>query len=246
MNTIALDKELIRLAELKPDSRAIVLFSGGQDSTTILGMAIKLHGADNVLALSAYYGQRHKVELQQAAEITDELGVRHEVLDVSVLGQAFNSGLTADSGVVGSIPHPEMPSVPNSFVPMRNAILLTLAFGVAMREQAGYLYAGMCQTDYSGYPDCREQFIVMLERSLNIGYLANIQVITPLMRLTKAETFELAEAAGVLDVVVASSHTCYQGDRDTLHPWGAGCGTCPACQLRAKGWEEFQATKTAA
>lgn len=219
--------------------KAVVLFSGGQDSTTILGYAIKIHGAENVLALSAYYGQRHKVELEQAADICHKLGVRHEVLDVSVLGHTFNSGLTSAYTSV-SDPHPEMPEVPNSFVPMRNAILLTLAFGVATRDGAGVVYGGMCQTDYSGYPDCRHDFVETLSEALRIGYMANVEIDTPLMYLTKAETFALAEAAGVLDIVLTGSHTCYEGDRATLHPWGYGCGVCPACQLRAKGWDEYK------
>lgn len=219
--------------------KAVVLFSGGQDSTTVLGYAIKLHGESNVLALSAYYGQRHKVELEQAAEICHELGVRQEVLDVSVLGHTFNSGLTSVYTSVNE-PHPELPEVPNSFVPMRNAILLTLAFGVAMRSGAGVVYGGMCQTDYSGYPDCRHEFVEALADALRIGYKSNIEIDTPLMHLTKAETFALADHTGVLDLVVMSSHTCYEGNRDTLHAWGAGCGRCPACQLRAKGWDEYQ------
>lgn len=235
---------ITRLA-FKFTTPAVVLFSGGQDSTTILGTAIARHGKDRVLALSAFYGQRHAVELEQAAEICGTLGVKQEVLDVSVLGQTFNSNLTTPGDASFGQPHPEMPAVPNSFVPMRNAILLTLGWGVAMRIGAKHLYGGMCQTDYSGYPDCRLQFIVALEQALAVGYESDVIIDTPLMHLTKAETFALAEAVGVLDTVVFSSHTCYEGNRDQLHAWGAGCGTCPACQLRAKGWDEYQ-TKFAA
>lgn len=230
---------IVKHLDKKQDSKAVVLFSGGQDSTTVLGFAIARHGVENVLAVSAYYGQRHQVELDQAAWICGHLGVRQEVLDVTVLGNTFNSNLT-NVGTRFDKPHPEMPEVPNSFVPMRNAVLLTLAYGVAMRTEADCVYAGVCQTDYSGYPDCRSDFVHALEDALAIGYLAPIRFITPLMNLTKAETFALAEKIGNIDVVLKFSHTCYEGDHTTLHEWGYGCGECPACQLRAKGWDEYK------
>jgi 7-cyano-7-deazaguanine synthase len=240
MNPTTLSRAKLMTEEIPPRGGAVVLLSGGQDSVTTLLWTLQRHRPNHIVAISADYGQRHKVELQVAEEVAHDLGVWWEPLDLSVLGRTVHSNLIGNSGEDFGVPHPEMPEVPNSFVPARNAMLLTLAHAVALRESAGYVYAGMCQTDYSGYPDCREAFISALENTLNIGYLADVKFIAPLMHLTKAETFALADYCGGLELVICESHTCYQGDRTHRHEWGFGCGECPACQLRAKGWSEYQ------
>jgi 7-cyano-7-deazaguanine synthase len=222
-------------------SKAIVLFSGGQDSTTILGMA--LANGYEVLALGFDYGQRHLVELLQAKKIAAKLNVPYEILNLRALGSMVSSALTNETDAVAD-PHSRMTGVPNSFVPNRNALLLTFAHAYAQEKGADTVIGGMCQTDYSGYPDCRQQFIVALENALNIGYQTNIHFATPLMYLNKAETFAAAKEAGVLDEVLTMSHTCYEGDRQLSHEWGAGCGECPACKLRANGWEQYKAGET--
>lgn len=142
-----------------------------------------------------------------------------------------------------SAPHHANAALPASFVPNRNALFLTTAHAYAQKVGAEVLYTGVCQTDYSGYPDCREEFVNMLAETLNVGYLTNIVIETPLMYLTKADTFKLAEDFGFLQTVIEDSHTCYNGDRSKMHSWGRGCGECPACKLRAKGYEEFIAAK---
>lgn len=219
--------------------KAVVLFSGGQDSTTVLHYAIRRHGVTNVLAIGFDYGQRHEIELVCADNITAWLDIPYKVIDLSVLRLVGKSALTGDGDV--SAKHERLTALPASFVPARNALMLTLAHAYAAEHGASYVYGGMCQTDYSGYPDCRAEFIAALESTLNIGYDATIHILTPLMFLTKADTFALAAAMGdgVLDSVLFRSHTCYEGDRSQVHAWGHGCGKCPACKLRIKGYEEF-------
>lgn len=237
-------------------SKAIIVFSGGQDSTTVLGMA--RHMGYECHAIGFDYGQKHAVELQQAQKIADKLGVDYRIVNM----REFGALVAGHSALIGSgcgltvndqSPLDHMPKgIPASFVPNRNAMMLTLAHGYAQIMGADSIWTGVCQTDYSGYPDCRDLFIRSLEAALNTGYQTNIKIVTPLMFATKGETFKLADEAHVLDLVLEESHTCYNGVRDFIgevngrrtegvyHEWGHGCGKCPACELRAKGWADFK------
>lgn len=216
-------------------SKAVVLFSGGQDSTTCLYFAKLLH--DSVIAVSVAYGQRHKAELDAAAKIAALAGVEHRVLDLPVLGQLSDSALVSDAPLTasGGVPDREMPQgLPTSFVPGRNALLLTLAAAVAVKVGARDIYSGVCQTDYSGYPDCRREFVDALERSLTLAMPSSsgpLRIVTPLMHMTKAETVKLARRVPGCWEALALTLTCYNGARP-------GCGACPACELRAKGFAE--------
>ncbi len=218
--------------------RALIIFSGGQDSTTCLGWAKKRF--DVVETITFDYGQKHNVEIEQAKKIADLLGVKNTLLSINAFTELNDSALI-DSGLDISSSHKHHKNLPASFVPNRNAIFFTLAHAFAQKQGIENLITGINQTDYSGYPDCRENFVKALELALNLGSESDIKFHYPLMHLSKAETFELAEKEGVLDVVVRESHTCYNGDHKSFHDWGYGCGECPACLLRAKGWEEFVA-----
>lgn len=218
---------------------ALVVMSGGQDSVTCLGVALR--DCHSVEALSFDYGQKHKVELDAARLICTERGIPHNTLDLSPILQSMQSSALINHGDT-SIPHPILSGVPASFVPARNALFLTAAYGIALEKGCTHIYTGVCQTDYSGYPDCREVFVASLNAALNIGYQSNIKIVTPLMHLNKAQTFALADEVGILETVVNDSVTCYNGDIDTRHDWGRGCGTCPACELRARGWKEYSYT----
>lgn len=218
-------------------ARAVVVLSGGQDSMTCLALALR--EAKDVHCITFDYGQRHRVEIEQAELICRLWGaVSHRIVDLSrVLPQLVTSALTTPGRSVAE-PHERLKNLPASFVPARNALFLTLAHALACELDASAVYAGMCSTDYSGYPDCRRPFIRGINRALNEGYEASVDIRTPLMYLTKAETFRLAEQLGVLDDVVEHSHTCYEGDHATRHEWGFGCGKCPACVLRKNGYFE--------
>lgn len=229
-------------------SKAVIVFSGGQDSTTVLGMA--RHMGYECYAISFDYGQKHKVELEQAREIARQLNVPLKVVNMREFGDLVGSkSALLHSGQDVSEPSKLLADLPASFVPNRNAMMLTMAHGYAQIVGADSIWTGVCQTDYSGYPDCRDNFIRALKLALNTGYQTNIDIITPLMHATKAETFKLAEDAGVLDLVIEESHTCYNGvrqqpvepfdDQPHYHEWGHGCGDCPACKLREKGWREY-------
>lgn len=218
---------------------AVVVLSGGQDSVTCLGVALSKHR--KVVAVSFAYGQKHTVELMQAAKICDRRGIMHSLVDLRFFGDMVTSALTSDGDV--SAAHPTKPGLPASFVPNRNALFLTLAHAVAQEVGAKTIYTGVCETDYSGYPDCRAVFIEALQDALNTGYQTDIKIETPLMYLDKADTFELARKHGFLDTVIEDSHTCYNGDRSVRHEWGYGCGKCPACQLRERGYLEFVARR---
>lgn len=216
-------------------SSAVVLFSGGQDSTTCLYLAKAMH--EQVVAVSIFYGQRHKVELEAAAEVARRAGVQHVVLEMPALGQLGNSALTTSAPLLGEggIPDREMPQgLPTSFVPGRNVLLLSLAAAVAVKEGARVIYSGVCQTDYSGYPDCRREFVDALQHALTLAMPSSagpLRIETPLMYLTKAQTVRLASALpGCMDAL-ALTVTCYNGQRP-------GCGACPACELRARGFAE--------
>lgn len=223
----------------KTDKHCLVLLSGGQDSVTCLGIA--LGNYTKVSAISFLYGQRHMREVEVASDIAKRHNVNHRVVDV---GPTFNglviSALTdptADDKAT-SKPHPTKPGLPASFVPGRNALFLVLAHAYAQTIGAGLIMTGVCQTDYSGYPDCRDGFVRVIQDALNIGYETNVQILTPLMFVDKAETFALAEEWGFLDEVLTNSLTCYNGD-ETQHEWGKGCGECPACKLRIAGYKKF-------
>jgi 7-cyano-7-deazaguanine synthase len=234
-------KELPGTSSVDGARPAVVVLSGGQDSMTCLAVAMARHS--DVFTVSFDYGQRHAIELVQAALIAQRAGVPHRLVDVRSFGELVTSGLLntnpADTEEVAK-KHPLKPHLPASFVPNRNALFLTIAHAIAQEVGAGYLYTGVCQTDYSGYPDCRQAFVSMLEDTLNIGYETNIQIITPMMNVNKAETFAMAARLGVLHDVIELSHTCYNGNRDP-HEWGAGCGHCPACTIRERGYHEFMA-----
>jgi len=213
---------------------ALVVLSGGQDSITCLGLA--LHMYDEVRAISFSYGQRHEVELGCARTVADRYGVPLRIVALP-LNEIVSSALTGGGDV--NAPHIHKPGLPASFVPARNALFLTMAHGYAQTIDAGTIITGVCETDFSGYPDCRHGFIRALEATLNIGYEADIQIKTPLMYLDKAATFALADRVGFLATVLGDSHTCYEGDHKTEHKWGFGCGACPACKLREAGWAKY-------
>jgi len=219
----------------KPNmNKALVIFSGGQDSTTCLGWAINRF--PEVVAISFIYGQRHGVEIQQAEIICHELGIPQHVFDISFYAGLVHSALIEEGNLNDR--HELKKELPASYVPNRNALFVLLAHTFAQKIQAQILVAGFSQADYSGYPDCRQDFAQAIEQALNLGSAQHIQLLTPLMQLTKAETFALAEAEGVFDLVLQESHTCYQGTC-RMNEWGRGCGSCPACELRKKGYYDY-------
>lgn len=224
-------------------TKAVVIFSGGQDSTTCLFWA--LQNFDEVYPITFNYGQKHDVEVEKAWKIVyDEMqktGSKikigsHKFIDISFLKELSASELVKADGDLSLTNEKGLPS---SFVPNRNQLFITISHAYAQMVGAGHLVTGVCETDYSGYPDCRKQFIDSIARASNIGSKSDITICTPLMNMNKAETFKLAETLGCLDIVLEHSHTCYNGDHDTKNEWGYGCGTCPACELRKKGWEKY-------
>ncbi|WP_442765011.1 7-cyano-7-deazaguanine synthase QueC [Sulfurospirillum cavolei] len=216
--------------------KALVVFSGGQDSTTCLGWA--KNRFDYVETITFDYGQKHRVEIAQAQNIAEILHVKNTLLSLDAFSQLNDSALI-DATQDISAHHKTHINLPASFVPNRNAIFFTLAHAFAQKQGIEHLVIGVNQTDYSGYPDCREPFVKALELALNLGSEANITFHYPLMHLTKAQTFELSEVEGVLDLVIDESHTCYNGVHTHKHAWGYGCGECPACMLRKQGFEAF-------
>jgi 7-cyano-7-deazaguanine synthase len=228
---------------------ALVLFSGGQDSTTCLAWALERF--ERVETIGFDYGQRHGIELDVRPVIisrlrssfpgwADRLGQDH-MIDLSVLGQVSETALTreAEIGMTSS-------GLPNTFVPGRNLLFLGFAAAVAYRRGARHLVTGVCETDYSGYPDCRDDSIKAMQVALNLGMEARFAIHTPLMWRDKAATWTLAEELGgapLVELVRKQTHSCYKGDREHQHAWGFGCGDCPACELRARGWESFHASR---
>lgn len=222
---------------------ALVLFSGGQDSTACLAWALDRYARVETVGFD--YGQRHAVELEArqavrtriAAEFphwTPRLGDDH-MLDLRGFGAVAASALTEARAI-------EMTErgLPSTFVPGRNLVFLVYAAALADRRDLDVLVGGMCETDFSGYPDCRREALDAMQAALNLGMEAAFRVETPLMRLTKAETWALAKGLGgerLIEITVQETHTCYLGERGVLHAWGYGCGTCPACELRARGFE---------
>jgi 7-cyano-7-deazaguanine synthase len=221
------------------DDGALVLFSGGQDSATCLAWALDRFA--HVETLGFDYGQRHRVELDvrdafRAAVPDARLGPDH-LLRLDALGAISDTALTRDAEIAMGAE-----GLPNTFVPGRNIVFLTFAAALAYRRGLKHIVAGMCETDYSGYPDCRDDTIKALQVALNLGMERRFVLHTPLMWLTKGDTWRLAESLGgraLVDAVVEHTHTCYLGDRTHRHPWGFGCGTCPACELRAQGWRDY-------
>ncbi len=229
-----------------PDG-ALVLFSGGQDSAVCLAWALSRH--DRVETVGFDYGQRHIVEMEARQRVragvlerfpqwAERLGEDH-VLDLRSFGAIAESALTADRAI-------EMTQrgLPSTFVPGRNLVFLVYAAALADRRGLDVLVGGMCETDYSGYPDCRRDTLDAMQQALNLGMEQAFRIETPLMRLTKAQTWQLAASLGgesLVGLIVEQSHTCYRGERGELHPWGYGCGECPACELRAAGWDGWVA-----
>jgi 7-cyano-7-deazaguanine synthase len=234
-------------AVIPGDRSALVLFSGGQDSATCLAWA--LDRFDHVETLGFDYGQRHRVELDRRAALragttglnpawAARLGDDH-TLALDALGQVSETALTREAAIGY-----EASGLPNTFVPGRNLVFLTFAAALAYRRGLRHIVGGMCETDYSGYPDCRDDTIKALQVALNLGMERRFVLHTPLMWLDKAQTWGLAETLGgraLVDLIVEESHTCYLGERGQRHPWGYGCGTCPACRLRADGFARFTA-----
>jgi 7-cyano-7-deazaguanine synthase len=226
-----------------PADGALVLFSGGQDSAVCLAWALSRY--ERVETVGFDYGQRHIVEMEARLRVRSglverfphwagRLGEDH-VLDLRSFGAVAASALTADRAI-------EMTErgLPSTFVPGRNLVFLIYAAALADRRGLTALVGGMCETDYSGYPDCRRETIDAMERTLNLGMEGAFRIETPLMSLTKAQTWGLAASLGgeaLVGLILEESHTCYRGERGELHPWGHGCGACPACELRAAGWD---------
>ncbi len=229
---------------------ALVLFSGGQDSGTCLAWALARFGRVETIGFD--YGQRHRVELDCRAGFRDALSARFpdwasrlgpdHVLDLSVLGAVSETAMTRETAITM-----EANGLPSTFVPGRNLLFFTFAAALAYRRGLKHIVGGMCETDHSGYPDCRDDTIKTLQVALSLGMDRRVVLHTPLMWLDKAATWGLARDLGgdaLVDLVVEGTHTCYLGDRTHRHPWGYGCGTCPACELRARGWEGFVATRS--
>ena len=221
--------------------RALVVLSGGQDSTTCLHWALRQF--DHVEAVTFDYGQRHRVELNAARHIASQAGVRHHLLPINTFaalgGNALtDASITPETGVRTGDDN----QLPNTFVPGRNLIFLTFAAALAWQQRLDHLVVGVAQTDYSGYPDCRDNTLKAQQLALSLGLDTPMTVETPLMFLTKADTWRLSEQLGgaaLNALIVEHTHTCYLGERGARHAWGHGCGHCPACELRAKGHAAF-------
>ncbi len=214
--------------------KIIVLFSGGQDSTTLLFWAKKHF--EQVLALTIGYGQRHSVELQQAKKIAKIAGAEHFLLDFDLYKNISANSLTNPDLKVPKGTNHE--GLPNTFVPGRNYFFLGLAAVFGYERNIRNIAIGANQIDYSGYPDCRENFLQATEKALSLALDKNIKIHAPLLFLDKKDIWKLAKELDVLDIVIEESHTCYNGNRQQKHPWGYGCGECPACILRKEGFEK--------
>ena len=236
---------------------ALVLFSGGQDSTTCLAQALSKYQRVETIAFD--YRQRHRVELDARLKVlaeirgqfppwSDKLGDDH-LLDLAVLGEVSETSLTRDTAF-----KMEQSGLPNTFVPGRNLLFLTLAAAVAYRRDLQVMVTGVCETDFSGYPDCRDDTMKAMQLALSLGMDKRFLIETPLMWIDKAETWALAHELGeksglpgggqaLIDLIIEHTHTCYLGDREHRHAWGYGCGECPACDLRARGFERYQSAQ---
>ena len=214
--------------------KGLVVFSGGQDSSTCLLQAIGSYGRGNVEALSFSYGQKHELELEAARAIAGELNVRHTVMEVGLLGQITQSALFKGGGEIK-----QGDKYPNTVVDGRNMLFLFLAAVYAKSKGVRDIIAGVCQTDFSGYPDCRDIFVKSLNVTLNLAIDYEFRLITPLMWLTKKETWAIADSLGYIEFVRDKTHSCYNNVR-------GGCGVCPACILRERGYREYAAEKETA
>jgi 7-cyano-7-deazaguanine synthase len=226
--------------------RALVLLSGGQDSAVCLAWALSRFAAVETVGFA--YGQRHSIELECRPRFRDalasafpawreKLGPDH-LLDLPVLGAISDTALTGDAEIAMG-----ENGLPNTFVPGRNLLFFTLAAALAYRRSIRALVGGMCQTDYSGYPDCRRHTLDTLNQAINLATAERFRIETPLMWRTKAETWAMTHALGgdaLVNLIVEHTHTCYLGERETRHAWGYGCGACPACDLRAKGYNTWR------
>ena len=235
-----------------PANSALVLFSGGQDSATCLAWALARY--ERVETVGFDYGQRHAVEMQARLnvregmtrvlpDLTERLGPDH-VIDLTGYGRIADSALTVDRAI-----EMDARGLPTTFVPGRNLVFLACAAALADRRGLKALVGGMCETDYSGYPDCRRDTIDAMAHALSLGLDKRVAIETPLMALTKADTWALAHDLGgepLIELIIEASHTCYRGDRDHRQVWGYGCGDCPACELRAAGHVEWAARSGAA
>ncbi|MFM9938818.1 MAG: 7-cyano-7-deazaguanine synthase QueC [Hyphomicrobiaceae bacterium] len=231
-----------------PDTSALVLFSGGQDSTVCLAAA--LGRCNRVETIGFDYGQRHRVELDARQAVLARIGAINpgwaarlgpdHILALPELGRISETSLTRDAAITMTAA-----GLPSTFVPGRNLLFLTYAAALAYRRDIATLVAGMCETDYSGYPDCRNDTLQTLARALSLGMDRPVAIETPLMYVDKAATWAMAQALGgaaLVDLIVEHTHTCYLGDRTHRHAWGYGCDGCPACELRAKGWAAWRGT----
>jgi 7-cyano-7-deazaguanine synthase len=231
---------------------ALVLFSGGQDSTTCLAHALERY--ERVETVGFDYGQRHSVELQARSVVLAQLRQRFanwapflgqdHVLSLDVLRQIGGSSLTEDTAIAL-----QADGLPNTFVPGRNLLFLTLAGALAYRRGLQVLVTGVCEADFSGYPDCRDDTMKAMQVALNLGLAQRLRIETPLMWIDKTATWQLAETLGgaaLVDLILEHTHTCYEGERGQRHGWGYGCGKCPACTLRARGWAGYRGQETGA
>ena len=233
------------------NDRALVLFSGGQDSATCLAWA--LDRFEKVETIGFNYQQRHSIELECRKSFIKHLRVdfpdwsyklgEDHVLDISVLGNISDTAMTSEVAI-----EMQENGLPSTFVPGRNLLFLTFAGALAYRRGLKHLIGGMCETDYSGYPDCRDDTLKALQVALTLGMDNRFVIHTPLMWIDKAKTWELALNLGghsFVGLILEETHTCYLGDRTSRHEWGYGCGSCPACELRRQGWERFQEQRNA-
>jgi 7-cyano-7-deazaguanine synthase len=225
-----------------PSDGALVLFSGGQDSATCLAWALQRH--EHVETIGFRYGQRHAIEMTcrepvRAALTSSRLGSDHVVDLTATIADLGATALTSGTTIAMTAE-----GLPNTFVPGRNLLFLTCAAAIAFRRSLRHIVAGMCETDYSGYPDCRDDTIKAMQLALNLGMNRRFILETPLMWRDKAATWELARSIGgdgLVEMIRVETHSCYLGDRTRLHDYGYGCGTCPACELRANGWRRWRA-----
>jgi 7-cyano-7-deazaguanine synthase len=235
------------MSQAEPTTSALVLFSGGQDSSVCLAWALDRY--ERVETVGFDYGQRHSAELEARLKVREAVGRdfpawagrlgEDHVLNIRAFGAIGETAMTSARAIETT-----ERGLPSTFVPGRNLVFLTYAAALADRRGIDHLVGGMCETDFSGYPDCRRETLDVLERALNLGMDGSFSIQTPLMRLSKAETWALAHELGgdrLVELIVEDSHTCYLGDRSRRHDWGYGCGTCPACELRARGWTQWRA-----
>ena len=226
-------------------SAALVLFSGGQDSTVCLAWALDRY--DHVETVGFDYGQRHDVELSCRQQVREAIGRAFpdwqprlgddHMIEIPSLAKISETALTLDVEITM-----QENGLPNTFVPGRNLLFFTYAAALGYRRGLKALVGGMCETDYSGYPDCRDETLQSLAQAIRLGTEMQFAIETPLMRLSKAQTWEMAEDLGgkaLVDLIVEHTHTCYTGARDKRHDWGYGCGVCPACELRASGFTQW-------